>query len=191
VELTYPSGFFASCSDVAPIGLTRDLHVVRWPDAETPGAPTSRRPHRSPTQHSKAPGVPLSGLALLHSFTDQHRTAGHHRSAGTSMLRPRFVPLQRLAGREEPHSSGGHPAHRLGCVLRVSHPLDALLPPRPAGLVSSRFHSWGSPSRLVPTRCRALSRAPDPSGFWRGSYEPHLPFRDRAHRADPAHGPGV
>jgi hypothetical protein len=139
----------------------------------------------------KCQEFPSQVWALLHSFTDQHRTAGHHRSAGTSMLRPRFVPLQRLAGREEPHSSGGHPAHRLRCVLRVSHPLDALLPPRPAGLVSSRFRSWGSPSRLVPTRCRTLFRAPDPSGFWLSSNEPRLPFRDRAHRADPARGPGV
>lgn len=32
-----------------------------------------------------------------------------------------------------------------GCALRVSHPLDALLPPRPAGLVPSRSHVWGSP----------------------------------------------
>jgi len=128
------------------------------------------------------------------SFTvspTSHRTVAQHRGAATSMLRPRFLPLQRLASREEPHTSSGHPAHRLRCVRRVSHPLDALLPPRPAGLVSSRFRSWGSPSRLVPTRCRTPSRAPDPSGFWRGSYEPRLPFRDRAHRADPARGPGV
>jgi len=114
-----------------------------------------------------------------------------HRDADTSMLRPRFIPLQRFAGREEPHNSSRIPSHRLGCVPRVSHPLDALLPPRPAGLVSSRFRSWGSPSRLVPTRCRTLSRAPDPSGFWRCPSGHRLPLRDRAHRADPARRPGV
>jgi hypothetical protein len=164
---------------------------VRRPGAETPGAPTSRRPHRSPSRRSKASELPLSGLALLHSFTN---FTPHDRAApgaATTMLRPRFLPLQRLASREEPHNSGGHPAHRLGCVHRVSHPLDALLPPRPAGLISSRFRSWGSPSRLVPTRCRTPFRAPDPSGFRQSSNEPRLPFRDRAHRADPARGPGV
>jgi hypothetical protein len=31
------------------------------------------------------------------------------------------------------------------CVLRVSHPLDALLPARPIGLISSRTRPWGSP----------------------------------------------
>jgi len=31
------------------------------------------------------------------------------------------------------------------CALRVSHPLDALLPARPIGLVSSRIRPWGSP----------------------------------------------
>jgi hypothetical protein len=35
--------------------------------------------------------------------------------------------------------------HRLRYALRVSHPLDVLLPPRPAGLISSRYRSWGSP----------------------------------------------
>jgi len=34
---------------------------------------------------------------------------------------------------------------QLSCVLRVSHPLDALLPPRPARLIPSWFRSWGSP----------------------------------------------
>jgi hypothetical protein len=156
-----------------PVRRLRGVHTAAHPDAR------------------KRQDFPSRVWALLHSFTDRNRTAGHHRSAGTSMLRPRFIPLQRLASREEPLSSGGHPAHRFRCALRVSHPLDALLPPRPAGLVPSRFRSWGSPSRLVPTRCRTLSRAPDPSGFWRCSCEPRLPFRDRAHRADPARGSGV
>jgi hypothetical protein len=82
-----------------------------------------------------------------------------------SMLRPRFFPLQRLASREEPLSSGGIPAHRLGCVPRVSHPLDALLPPRPARLVSSRFRSWGSPSRLAPHAVPYALSSAGPLGF--------------------------
>jgi hypothetical protein len=40
---------------------------------------------------------------------------------------------------------GEHPCCRLRCALRVSHPPDALLPPRPAELFSSRSRLWGSP----------------------------------------------
>jgi hypothetical protein len=106
--------------------------------------------------------VGTSPLRLGPSFTvspTSHRTVERHRGAHPSMLRPRFLPLQRLASREEPLIPGGIPTHRLRCVPRVSHPLDALLPPRPAGLVSSRFRSWGSPSRLSPRRVvRSLER---------------------------------
>jgi hypothetical protein len=35
------------------------------------------------------------------------------------------------------------PPRRLRCALRVSHPLDALLPSWPSGLVPSRYRSWG------------------------------------------------
>jgi hypothetical protein len=52
------------------------------------------------------------------------------------------------------------PNRRSRCALRVSHPLDALLPPRSAGLVSSRYRSWGFPSRLCSLRWPyALSNA--------------------------------
>ena len=56
------------------------------------------------------------------------------------------------------------PNHRLRCALRVSHPLDALLPARPAGFVSSQFRSWGLPfEALFPAWRRTPSRAPHPS----------------------------
>jgi hypothetical protein len=47
---------------------------------------------------------------------------------------------------------------------RVSHPPDALLPTRPAGLVPSRSRSWGSPfeALFLPSR-RTSSRTPSPS----------------------------
>jgi hypothetical protein len=60
-----------------------------------------------------------------------------------------FRPLQRFASRGELPNSSKIPTCRLRCVLRVSHPLDALLPPRPAELVSSRFRSWGLPSEVL------------------------------------------
>jgi hypothetical protein len=45
------------------------------------------------------------------------------------------------------------PNHRLRCAPRVSHPLDALLPSRPAGPISSRYRSWGFTLRgLTPLR---------------------------------------
>jgi len=109
-----------------------------------------------------------SPLRLGPSFTvslTSHRTVGQHRGAHPSMLRPRFRPLQRLASHEEPLTPGGIPTRRLRCVPRVSHPLDALLPPRPARLVSSRFRSWGSPSRRSPRRVGTPSRTPRPLGF--------------------------
>ena len=161
MELAPLAGFLASCGVVAPIGLTRSLHAVwrtrcrniqalRLRGVHTAAHPDTRKRRKFPSQD----------WALLHSFTDftlHGRTTPRCRP---SMLRPRFCPLQRFAGREEPLCSGGIPAHRLRCVPRVSHPLDALLPPRPAGLVSSRFRSWGSPSRLVPhTVPYALSSA--------------------------------
>jgi hypothetical protein len=58
-------------------------------------------------------------------------------------LLPRFCPLQRLASHGEPHKSGESHLIRLSCALRVSHPLDALLPPRPARLIPSWIRSWG------------------------------------------------
>jgi len=120
------------------------------PAAETAGRSDfeASTPRPIPTLESVGSSPLRFGLSYTVSPTS-HRTVGQHRDAHPSMLRPRFLPLQRFASREEPLSPGGIPTHRLRCVPRVSHPLDALLPPRPAGLVSSRFHSWGSPSRLV------------------------------------------
>jgi hypothetical protein len=58
---------------------------------------------------------------------------------------PRFRPLQRLANHEEPPTSDNVPHCRLRYALRVSHPLDVLLPSWSAGPISSRSRSWGSP----------------------------------------------
>ena len=123
---------------------------------------------------------PLSGFGSL---------AGFHRwivaSAGPS---PRdcsqsVTPTSRLPRLRSPiasSQSGGAPSHRgsqprcysclrpksehSGCALRVSHPLDALLPPRPAGLVPSRSRVWGSPfeALLRGERRADLSTRQDP-----------------------------
>jgi hypothetical protein len=56
------------------------------------------------------------------------------------------------------------PTRRLCCALRVSHPLDALLPARPAELISSRSHPWGSLlEAFTLERCRTPSQTPLPS----------------------------
>jgi len=77
------------------------------------------------------------------------------------LLLPRFCPLQRFASHGEPLNPARSQLIRLGCALRVSHPLDALLPPWPAELISSRFRSWGSPFEafLPPLVPYALSSA--------------------------------
>lgn len=55
------------------------------------------------------------------------------------------------------------PTHRLRCALRFSQPLDALLPVRSIGLVSSRIRPWGFPCEaLTNLRCRTPFRAPRP-----------------------------
>ena len=62
---------------------------------------------------------------------------------------PRFLPLQRLSSHEEPPTPARSHLIRLRCALRVSHPLDALLPSWPTGLISSRSRSWGPPCEAL------------------------------------------
>lgn len=72
---------------------------------------------------------------------------------------------------------GEIPTHRLRCALRVSHPPDALLPPRPARLVSSRSRSWGLPfgALLPPTVPYVLSDAATLVEFARSPRRPASP----------------
>jgi hypothetical protein len=75
-------------------------------------------------------------------------------------LLPRFLSPSAFS---QPHGATylrQFPNHRLRCALRVSHPLDALLPVRPPGLVSSRSRSWGS---LLEALFRARRRTPSPA----------------------------
>jgi hypothetical protein len=73
----------------------------------------------------------------------------------------------------------------LSCALGVSHPLDALLPLRPAGLIPSRIRSWAFPTRLSHPRSAVSSlerRLPLDVGLsqatrliFRASHTPELP----------------
>jgi hypothetical protein len=68
------------------------------------------------------------------------------------------------------HLDGELPTTHLSSVLSVPPALDGLLPAKPIGLISSRSHVWGSPSKgcsLLPSRYfsskhRALMTFPDP-----------------------------
>lgn len=56
------------------------------------------------------------------------------------------------------------PRPGLGYLLSVSHALEVLIRPTPAGLVSCRSRSWGFDlSRLLPVQSRTSSRTPLPS----------------------------
>jgi hypothetical protein len=81
---------------------------------------------------------------------------------------PRFLPLQRLPGHGERRISPAA-SHAAGsvCALRVSHPLDALLPPWPAELISSRSRSWGLTLRgfQPPLAPCSFSDCQHPQGF--------------------------
>jgi hypothetical protein len=55
----------------------------------------------------------------------------------------RFLPLRRFPDHGQPHTSRGYQTSGLRCLLSVSRALEALIHPRPAGLVSCRFRPWG------------------------------------------------
>jgi hypothetical protein len=55
----------------------------------------------------------------------------------------RFFPLRRFPDPGQPHTSRGYQTSGLRCLLSVSHALEALIHPRPAGLVSCRSRPWG------------------------------------------------
>jgi hypothetical protein len=62
----------------------------------------------------------------------------------------RFIPLRRLPGIRQPLIPKAT-SPRVPCPLSVSHALRALLRLVPAGLISCRYHPWGSyPSRFIP-----------------------------------------
>jgi hypothetical protein len=99
-------------------------------------------------------------------------------STPPTTLRPRFLSPPASCQPRGATSLRRDPTHRSRCALRVSHPLDALLPPRPAGLVSSRSRSWGFPTGPCSRRdaVRPLGRR-RPRGFSRHSAESRPPLQ--------------
>ena len=92
-------------------------------------------------------GNPLSGFSSPAECHQRHTVDPQFMPTKADTFRcpllPRFFPLQRFTSYGELRNPSGLPPHRFGCALRVCCPLDALLPPQPAGLVSSRLRSWG------------------------------------------------
>jgi len=84
------------------------------------------------------------------------------------------------------------PNRRLRFVLRVSHPLDALLPPWPSGLVPSRYRSWGLTLRgfYPQTMPYALSNAV-PLGVSHPTRKLDPPLQGLSHRPEHDVGSGV
>lgn len=162
-------------SDSVPIGLTRSLFVVSPGVAfgHATAGPTLRflrhRPFYRPLRPEENPLTGFSPPSEFHQRIPQsnflHSRSKTRNATSFTLLLPRFGPLQRFASRREPPKPGKIPTHRLSCVLRVSRPLDALLPPRPAGFVPPRFRSWGLPFEvlLLLGQCRTPFRAPQPS----------------------------
>jgi hypothetical protein len=90
---------------------------------------------------------PLSGLGSLsesHPYITVIQFVIGKDRAGPHL--PRFLPLQRFSATRS-HLTPPGPIPSVRCVLRVSHPRDALLPSWPPGLIPSRFRSWGSTLR--------------------------------------------
>jgi hypothetical protein len=97
-----------------------------------------------PTPRSKNRANPLSGFGSLSEFHPYITAPNRNSDDGIAPERPfrGFFPFDVC----EPRGATWIrriPSRRLSCALRVSHPLDALLPSRPPGLVPSRYRPWG------------------------------------------------
>jgi hypothetical protein len=128
---------------------------------------TLRSPRRCPFHGSRTVEILSQALTPFQSFT---RASPHPAVTPDGIVTA--CPFRGLFpfGVSEPRGATQprrFPSRRLRCALRVSHPLDALLPSRPPGLVPSRFRPWGFSlrglaPRLVPY---ALSKRRAPQGF--------------------------
>jgi hypothetical protein len=131
---------------------------------------------RRPVPPVKGGSFPLSGFGSLSGFHPLATAIPAPSSqAGLSLAPskvcspPTFFQLRRATYTRR------FPGRRLRCALRVSHPLDALLPPKPTEPIPSRSRSWGFPSRFLSSDGVVRAhRAPCPSGVvrWRPQAPP-------------------
>jgi hypothetical protein len=181
---------------LAPIGLARNpLCRFSSPGSKLPRlAPTLRSPHRRPRARSSNRAHPLTGFGSLSEFHPYVTAATVRDSKRVALLGPfpRFLPLQRLSATRS-HLPRQDPSRRLRCALRVSHPLDALLPSQPLRACSIPIPLMGfCPSRpCSPRGAVTPSRAPAPHGVSSRPIRMRLPLVGLAHRPEPAARPGV
>jgi hypothetical protein len=88
----------------------------------------------------------VSAFTIHPALPKQRKTGLCAQYAPSKVLCPMTYPRRR----ERRTTSSVCHTRCLGCVLRISHPLDALLPPRPAELISSQIRLWGSPFEVCP-----------------------------------------
>jgi hypothetical protein len=140
--------------------------LCRWPMkcAEAPSASTMGFARRRPPPHLSIRWVFLLRLQLLFRVSPGTAAAigfpaGEPADKHVVRSFRGFRPFSVFPAAQS-HSVRRFPTHRSCCALRVSHPLDALLPARPPGLVPSRSRSWGS---LLEALFRARRRTPFPA----------------------------
>jgi hypothetical protein len=130
--------------------------------------PTLRSSHRCPFRGSKTAHILSQALTPLQSVTraSPRPTVIPQGIASERPFRG-FFPFDvfELRGATYPRQI---PTYRLRCALGISHPLDALLPSQPPGLVPSRFRPWGFALRGLSPRLTpyALSIRRAPQGCW-------------------------
>lgn len=119
--------------------------------------------------HAKLPNmslnIPGTSLELATSFRDVRAPSSAYglprRSSSREVPCPYSV-FQLQTAVLWPHYRVPPP-----CAFRFSQPPDALVRPEPAGLVSCRLRSWGSPFRALFLPCRRIpSPDPLPSCCW-------------------------
>jgi hypothetical protein len=129
-------------------------------------------------------------LAPLQSVT---QTCRKNEFLTTSFsLLPRFLPLQRSFPWRATLTRG-FPTPTLRYALRVSRPLDVLLPPRPAGFIPFQLRSWGSPFEvfLPPKQPYILPDAPTFMKLVDGNYTKDPSSRFFSALEIPIKSPGI
>jgi hypothetical protein len=134
------------------IGLTNPLRPSTDEAVATPSQTMGFSRKRRFAQSLNFELCPLVGLRLLQSLTRPCRCplpSGLATAARAAPLMGSLAPSAPEVPAEQPSRSL---PHSVRCALRVSHPLSALLPARPSGLVSCRKRPWGFPFRAFSSR---------------------------------------
>lgn len=157
-----------STTRAAPFGTVRPR--ARKTRRKRPEGPS--RPAPEPDRPEAPRQLAGSGSAPRRALRRENRRASCEAWKGRfEPPSPGFPPLRRLLN--ECSHLRRDCLSRLRCAFRFSQPLDALIRPRPFGLVSCRFRPWGSCSQRFP-----------PPSSRHGSRRALSPGRGRRSRVD-------